>query len=59
MKQQLQLADSMKAIGPLIEGITPLLSQAKGMLGGLDSNSLEGITSLAKSFSVGQPSHTS
>ena len=50
MKQQLQLADSMKAIGPLIEGITPLLSQVKGMMGGLDTNSLEGIKSFAKSF---------
>ena len=56
MQQQLQLADSMKAIKPLIEGITPLLSQAKGMMGGLDAHSLEGITSLAKSFNVGQPS---
>jgi hypothetical protein len=54
MKQQLQLADSMKAIGPLIEGITPLLSQVKGMMGGLDTNSLEGIKSFAKSFNVGQ-----
>ena len=54
MKQQLQLADSMKAIGPLIEGITPLLSQVKGMMGGFDTNSLEGIKSLAKSFSVEQ-----
>ena len=53
MKQQLQLADSMKAIGPLIQGITPLLSQAKGMLGGLDAKSLEGISSLAKQFNVG------
>ena len=53
MKQQLQLADSMKAIGPLIQGITPLLSQVKGMMGGLDTNSLEGIKSLAKSFSAG------
>ena len=52
MKQQLQLADSMKAIGPLIEGITPLLSQVKGMMGGMDSNSLEGIKSLAKTFSA-------
>jgi hypothetical protein len=50
MQQQLQLADSMKAIGPLIEGITPLLSQVKGMMGGLDTNSLEGIKSFAKSF---------
>ena len=52
MKQQLQLADSMKAIGPLIEGITPLLSQVKGMMGGMVSNSLEGIKSLAKTFSA-------
>ena len=52
MQQQLQLADSMKAIGPLIEGITPLLSQVKGMMGGLDANSLDGMKSLAKSFSA-------
>ena len=52
MKQQLQLADSMKAIGPLIQGITPLLSQVKGMMGGLDANSLEGIKSFAKTFNV-------
>jgi hypothetical protein len=52
MQQQLQLADSMKAIGPLIEGITPLLSQVKGMMGGMDSNSLDGIKSLAKTFSA-------
>ena len=55
MKQQLQLADSMKAIGPLIEGITPLLSQVQGMMGGLDINSLEGI----KSFSTCLISFTS
>ena len=52
MQQQLQLADSMKAIGPLIEGITPLLSQVKGMMGGLDANSLDGMKSLAKTFSA-------
>jgi hypothetical protein len=52
MQQQLQLADSMKAIGPLIEGITPLLSQVKGMMGGLDANSLDGMKSFAKSFNV-------
>jgi hypothetical protein len=52
MQQQLQLANSMKAIGPLIEGITPLLSQVKGMMGGLDANSLDGMKSLAKTFSA-------
>jgi hypothetical protein len=52
MQQQLQLADSMKAIGPLIEGITPLLSQVKGMMGGLDANSLDSMKSFAKSFNV-------
>jgi hypothetical protein len=52
MKQQVQLAHSMKAIGPLIEGITPLLSQVKGMMGGLDANTLDGMKSLAKSFSA-------
>jgi hypothetical protein len=35
MKQQLQLAESMKNITPVIESITPLLEKAKGSMGGL------------------------
>ena len=54
MKQQVQLAESMKAMGPLLEGISPLLNQAKEMMGGLDASSLDGIKSLAKTFNIGQ-----
>jgi len=48
MTQQLQLADAMKNMGPLLE-------QAKGMLKGLDFKELGGLANLAKSFNVGGP----
>jgi hypothetical protein len=51
MKQQVQLAESMNSMKPLIEGIAPLLSQAQGMLGSLDHSSLNNIASIAKGFS--------
>jgi len=46
MTQQLQLADAMKNMGPLLE-------QAKGMLKGLDFKELGGLANFAKSFSAG------
>jgi len=52
MKQQLQLAESMKSMTPLIEGITPLLSQAQGMLGSLDQGTMNNLASIAKGFSA-------
>jgi len=52
MKQQLQLAESMKSMTPLIEGITPLLSQAQGMLGNLDQGTMNNLASIAKGFSA-------
>jgi cell division protein FtsB len=44
MAQQMQLADAMKSM-------TPLMEQAKGMLKGLDFKELGGLANLAKSFS--------
>ena len=50
MEQQLKLAESMKSMGPLIEGITPLLSKTKSLLGGFDDDTLNKFTSFAKGF---------
>ena len=50
MKQQLQLAEAMKGMKPLIEGITPIMEQAKTMLGGTGGGNLGGIADLAKHF---------
>ena len=46
MSQQMQLADAMKNMGPL-------LSQAKDMLKGFDFKELGGIANIAKSFGGG------
>uniref|UniRef100_A0A6C0KWH2 Uncharacterized protein n=1 Tax=viral metagenome TaxID=1070528 RepID=A0A6C0KWH2_9ZZZZ len=46
MTQQMQLADAMK-------GMTPLLEQAKGMLKGFDFKELGGLANIAKSFGIG------
>jgi len=43
MSQQIQLADAMKSM-------TPLLEQAKGMLQGFDLKNLDGLASMAKQF---------
>jgi len=52
MKQQLQLAESMKSMQPLIAGMTPLMEQAKGLLGNMGENSnLNELTNIAKQFS--------
>ena len=57
MQQQLQLAEAMKGMQPLIEGIAPLMEQAKGLIGGGGLGGLgggvsgmEGIANLAKQF---------
>ena len=36
MKQQMQLAESMKGMGPIIENIKPMMDQMKGMMAGMD-----------------------
>jgi hypothetical protein len=51
MNQQLQLAEAMKGMGPLIKGIAPIMKQAEGLLGGMKENGgLEGIAAMAKKF---------
>ena len=56
MKQQMQLAEAMKGMGPLIEqmgplmqSVGPMLEQAKGMMGSGSNN----IADLAKNFTAG------
>ena len=49
MKQQVQLAEAMKGMGPLIQGMAPLMKQAQGMLGSMGGNDLG---SIAKNFSA-------
>jgi hypothetical protein len=56
MKQQMQLAEAMKSMGPLIEqmgplmqSVGPMLEQAKGIMG----SGSNGIADLAKNFSAG------
>ena len=52
MKQQLQLAEAMKTMTPLIQNITPLLNQTKDMLGGMDMSHINNIASMAKNFTM-------
>jgi hypothetical protein len=53
MKQQMQLAESMKGMGQLVQNIQPMVEQLKGMMG--DTNGgINGVMELAKKFS-GQP----
>jgi hypothetical protein len=50
MKQQMQLAESMKGMGKLVENIQPMVEQLKDMMG--DSNGgMKGVMDLAKKFS--------
>lgn len=50
MKQQMQLAEAMKGMGPLIEQIAPMVESLKGMMGE-GNEGLGGIMDLAKKFS--------
>ena len=55
MNQQLQLAESMKEMGPMIKGMAPLIDQAKSILSNNGENSAVGLgnlTELAKKFSL-------
>ena len=54
LKQQIQLADAMKSMGPLISNMAPLIEQTKGLMngiGGFDIKNLGNFASLAKGFS--------
>jgi hypothetical protein len=51
MNQQLQLAEAMKGMGPLIQGMAPMMKQAQGLLGGLKGEGgLDSISAIAKQF---------
>ena len=52
MKQQMQLAESMRQMEPMIQGMGPMMEQAKGLLEGMgDSNGgMAGIMEMAKKF---------
>jgi hypothetical protein len=54
MQQQMQLAESMKGMGPMIKQLEPMMNQAKDLLGGMgdgDGQGLQGIMEMAKKFS--------
>ena len=50
MKQQMDLAKSMESVGPMIEGLGPMMKQAQDLLGGMDGKGMEGIMEMAKKF---------
>ena len=52
MQQQMQLAESMKGMGPMIKNMEPMMNQAKSLLEGMDDSNggLGGIMELAKKF---------
>jgi len=53
MKQQMQLAEAMKGMGPVIKSIAPMVENLKGMMGqmGDGNEGLGSILDLAKKFS--------
>ena len=55
MKQQAQLAESMKSMGPLIQGMAPMMKQAQAILGdmGGDKEGLGSIMNMAKKLAGG------
>ena len=54
MKQQLQLAESMKSMEPLIAGMAPIMQQAQGLLEGMgDNGNLGNLANIAKKFTAG------
>lgn len=56
MKQQMQLAEAMKGMGPVIQQIQPMVENLKGMMGSMDDgkNGIGGILDLAKKMGGGQ-----
>jgi hypothetical protein len=55
MKQQMQLAESMKSMAPLIQGMAPMMKQAQEMLSGMGEGGqgLSGIMDMAKKLTNG------
>lgn len=57
MKQQMMLADSMKSMEPMLQGMAPLLKQAENLLGNMNNgnSSLGSLADLAKNLSIKLP----
>ena len=55
MKQQMQLAESMKGLGPLVEKMMPMAQQMQGMMQGMDKdgNGMSGLMEMAKKMANG------
>ena len=54
MKQQMQLAESMKGMGTIIENIKPMMEQMKGKMAGMDGKEgLKPIMDIAKKLTAG------
>lgn len=47
MNQQMQLAEAMKGMGPMVESLSPMVEQLKGMMG---DNGMQNMMDLAKQF---------
>ena len=57
MKQQMQLAEAMKSMQPMVESIAPMVKNLQGMMGQLGDGKegLNGLMDLAKKFSGQSP----
>lgn len=53
MKQQLQLADAMNSMTPLIQTMAPLLKQAQGLFGNLGGENAGNLGNIAKQLTSG------
>jgi len=55
MKQQMELAESMKAMTPIVEKMLPMAEQAQKMMAGMDTqgNGMAGLLDMAKKMSNG------
>jgi hypothetical protein len=54
MKQQMQLAESMTAMEPMIASLGPMMKQAQGMMNGLgDNKGMEDLMAMASKMGIG------
>jgi hypothetical protein len=54
MKQQMQLAESMKSMEPMIASMAPLMQQAQGFLSSMpEGSNLGDLANIAKKFTAG------
>jgi hypothetical protein len=54
MKQQMQLAESMQAMEPMIKSLGPMMQQAQGMMNGLgDNKGMGDLMAMAQKMGIG------